>query len=98
MRIDWTDLDEPLRQMRAQGLPGLECAARLGVSRTSVERRLKTLGLNTKLNKGRIAGPEAINLSDEEIRERIRKRDADRYQRNREKILIARRARYARNR
>lgn len=57
-RVDFTNLDRPLREMRAEGLPIWACAANLGVGRDTAQRRCRALGINAKLNHGTASGTE----------------------------------------
>jgi hypothetical protein len=56
-RIVWTEpMDDALRALRKQGHPTRACADAIGVSEHPVERRLRELDLNQRLNRGRRPG------------------------------------------
>lgn len=55
--VAWTDeMLAALLALRAQGEPGEACAERIGVGEHTVWKKMRELGLNQRLNRGRRAG------------------------------------------
>jgi len=62
-KIDWTDLDEPLRRMRAEGQSWWEISDRLGVAFASVLLRARALKIPTKrISRGPMSGKRVVAL------------------------------------
>lgn len=60
-KVDWTDeMIAKLKELRKKGHPTLTCAAAVGVSPDTCQKKMRELGLNKKLNRGRTKGIHAV--------------------------------------
>lgn len=59
--IDWTPkLLRQLLALRASGVSMRFCADELGINHKPVYRKLKELGLNTRIGRGRMSGKRVV--------------------------------------
>lgn len=55
--VEWTDAMLNLtRELRQSGYNSDVCAAQIGVGRDTMQKKLRELGLNQRMNKGRTKG------------------------------------------
>lgn len=55
--VEWTEeMVEELKKLRKDGHPTLTCAAQIGVCPDTCQRKMRELGLNKRMNRGRTKG------------------------------------------